>query len=181
MFSTKNKHFISPLFKTDKDRPVYFDDNCVPRYGRKEGDYSSAIQSGFPIFYDIVIPDPKRVETVIPTTEKKVVQYHIKVMDNDKLYDTVSFRKKDTSRKRKPDKRRLSEKRKGKKERVSKEIFWIKNSECIETEPIIDDTNDNYDDNYDEDYDYNYYTDDYDEIDDEENYYFDRWNFRYQF
>lgn len=140
MFSSKNKHFISPLFKTDKDRPIFFNDDGVPCYGTKEGDYSSALMCGFPIFYDIIIPDPERVEYVIPTTEKKSVQYQIKVMDNDKLYDKVSFRKKDTFRKRKPDKRRLSEKRKSSKERISKELFWEKHNECLDPETLVQDT-----------------------------------------
>lgn len=181
MLDAMNKHFISPLFKTDKDRPIYFDENGYPYYGTKKGNYASAIQCGFPLYCEFEILDPDPVDTVIPKIEKKQIIPQKKIMDNDTLYEKISFRKKNTSTKKiKKDKRRLSEKRKYNKDKISKETFWEKQNTCLDPEMLTEpDPIEDPPEDYDTDYNYNTY--DYDSEDFDDTDYFDRWEHRYYF
>lgn len=183
MVSLQTKHFISSLFKTDKGRPIYFNEYGIPFYGTKKGDYSSAIQCGFPVYCEIEILDPDPVDSVIPNKENKINQTKVKVIDNDELYNGISVRKKDLCKIRKKDKRRLSEKRKSRKKKVSKEFFWEKHNECfnyetlIEDEPEEDPPEEPYEDSFEENS--TEESSDYDSFDETD--YFDRWDHKYYF
>lgn len=127
------KHYISKVFKTEKNRPIYFSDDGTPYYGTIDGNYVSAVEAR-PILEDLVFKNPKSVETVIPlpnmTQERPKSVFH----DNDAVdFDVRNKTKKNKSKNKKLIAR---EKRKSRstKAKPSKEYAWQKQQLEAETD-----------------------------------------------
>lgn len=138
------KHYISKVFKTEKNRPIYFNDEGTPCYGAIEGDYVSAVEAR-PIMEELVYKNPSPVETVIPRPNTS--QERPKSVYHDK--DAVDFdvRKKTKKNKSKNTNLIAREKRKSRstKAKPSKEYAWQKQQledETDEDKNIIDCYND---------------------------------------
>jgi hypothetical protein len=125
------KRYISKVFKTEKNRPIYFDDDGIPCYGAIEGDYVSAVEAR-PIMEELVYKNPSPVETVIPRPNTS--QERPKTIFHDK--DAIDFdvRKKTKKNKSKSKDLIAREKRKGSKVKPSKEYAWQKQQLDDETD-----------------------------------------------
>jgi hypothetical protein len=149
------KKYISKNFNTDRNRPIYFNDDGIPFYGPIEGNYVSAVEAG-PIMEFPVIKEPQPVDTIVPRLNTS--QNKSKSIYHDK--DAVDFNvRKRLSKKTKKNKNKdkiSKEKRKSSKEKHCKENAYQKQSEFFEE---MDTNYEDYDD-YD-DYDYPDYESDF--------------------
>jgi hypothetical protein len=157
--SNKNTyHYISSNFSTKENRPIFFTEDGIARYGTSS--YANALSFGTSILEDtekehIITINP--IESVVSTSQTtSIIQVILPIdysMDSpqyEKRYNSTSFTKKD---KRSSKRYRKKSKHNGKFKRYSKEGFWKKLNEDFDEEELFC---------FDEEYyiSYSYYDDD---------------------
>jgi hypothetical protein len=149
--------YLSGWLTKDNSIPIFMDEDGIPRYGKRDNSYASAVNYGKWILADDYEVYPPPVESVIGSTSMSMVQdTHL----TDYSMDNVSCNRKvhSYSKKEHRDSKYAIEKReramrKAKKTRQSsKEFFWQKNAMCndMEDDTILQSSpkSNTYDDDY---------------------------------